>query len=122
MEFLKQTIINKITDYQKISLFFHEVPDFDGLGACFALQNFLNNKFPNKEVKIIGFDVLDRTFGKDYFEFNQEHVPNEFLSDSLGIILDTANEQRVWTGRHKYCKELIRIDHHPQVETFAQFE
>ncbi|MDR0826160.1 MAG: bifunctional oligoribonuclease/PAP phosphatase NrnA, partial [Mycoplasmataceae bacterium] len=42
--------------------------------------------------------------------------------DSLGLILDVANEKRIWTGRHKYCKELIRIDHHPQVESIAQIE
>lgn len=122
MEFLKETIINKIIEYPKISLFFHEVPDFDALGACFGLKSFINNKYPDKEVRIIGFDVLDKDFEKNYFEFNSDHVPNEYLSESLGIILDTANELRVWTGRHKYCKELIRIDHHPQVEAFAQFE
>jgi phosphoesterase RecJ-like protein len=95
MELLKQTIIDKITEYQKISLFFHEIPDFDALGSCFALKSYINVKFPEKEVRIIGFDVLDTTFAKGYFDFDQQHVPNEFLADSLGIILDTANEQRV---------------------------
>ncbi|MDR3257887.1 MAG: bifunctional oligoribonuclease/PAP phosphatase NrnA [Mycoplasmataceae bacterium] len=122
MDFLKTAIINKIKEYEKISLFFHEVPDFDALGACYALKRYIRDVSPEKEVAIIGLDVLDESFAKGFFSFDKRHVPNEFLSQSLGIILDTANEQRIWTSRHKYCKELIRIDHHPQVESIAQIE
>jgi phosphoesterase RecJ-like protein len=95
MDFLKTAIINKITEYAKISLFFHEVPDFDALGACYALKRYVRDLFPEKEVAIIGLDVLDESFSKGFFSFDKQHVPNDFLTDSLGIILDTANEQRV---------------------------
>lgn len=122
MDFLKTAIINKINAYQKISLFFHEVPDFDALGACYALKRYIKDSSPEKEVAIIGLDVLDESFAKGFFLFDKQHVPNDFISESLGIILDTANEQRIWTSRHKYCKELIRIDHHPQMESIAQIE
>ncbi len=122
MDFLKKTIIDKINQYNKISLFFHEVPDFDALGSCFALKHFIKDIAPEKEVKIIGLDILDDSFAKNFFEFDHSHVANGFVSNSLGIILDTANEQRVWTNRHRYCKETIRIDHHPQVESIANIE
>lgn len=122
MDFLQETIINKIKQYNKISLFFHEIPDFDALGACFALKKFIHDIYPEKEVNIIGLDILDESFAKNFFTFPKEHVPNSFLSESLGIILDTANEARIWSRRHRYCKELIRIDHHPQVESIAQIE
>jgi phosphoesterase RecJ-like protein len=95
MNFLKTAIINKITECAKISLFFHEVPDFDALGACYALKRYIRDLFPEKEVAIIGLDVLDESFSKGFFSFDKQHVPNDFLTDSLGIILDTANEQRV---------------------------
>jgi phosphoesterase RecJ-like protein len=95
MDFLKTAIINKIKEYEKISLFFHEVPDFDALGACYALKRYIRDVSPEKEVAIIGLDVLDESFAKGFFSFDKRHIPNEFLSQSLGIILDTANEQRI---------------------------
>ena len=122
MKFLQKLIIDKITHYRKISLFFHEIPDFDALGSCFALKRFIKDKFPEKEVHIIGLDILDETFSKGFFEFNLTHVNNDFIRESLGIILDVANETRIWTTRHRFCKELIRIDHHPQIESIAQIE
>lgn len=122
MHFIQKTIIRKIEEYKNISIFFHEIPDFDGLGGAFALQDFIRNKFPDKQVKVIGLEILDPVFWKGYFEFSNEHVLNNFIKNSLGIIVDTANEKRVWTLRHTFCKELIRIDHHPQIESFAQIE
>lgn len=44
---------------------------------------------------------------------------DEELEDCLGIILDTANSNRVLTQKHLLCKELICIDHHPQLEPLA---
>ena len=122
MTLIQKSIAQKISEYQKISLFFHEIPDFDALGSVFALKQFLINKFPNMKVNIIGLDTLDPVFQKDYFEFDRTIIPNSELHDSLGIICDTSNENRVWSGRHVYCKELIRIDHHPQIESFAKTE
>ncbi len=122
MNFIVNNIINKITKYNKISIFFHEIPDFDTLGAAFALQQYIRNKFPEKEIHIIGLDILDPSFLKGYFPPHPDHIPNNFIDDSLGIIVDTSNEKRVWSSRHHYCKELIRIDHHPQIESFADIE
>jgi phosphoesterase RecJ-like protein len=95
MDFLKTAIINKINEYQKISLFFHEVPDFDALGACYAIKRFIRDIAPEKEVAIIGLDVLEESFSRGLFIFDKQHVTNSFLTESLGIILDTANEQRI---------------------------
>ena len=122
METIQQTIIRKVEQYNDISLFFHELPDLDALGACYALRRFIRDKFPEKQVEIIGLDNLDSTFGANVFFIQKNHIPNDFLTKSIGIILDTANVARVWSGRHTFCKELIRIDHHPKIETFADYE
>jgi phosphoesterase RecJ-like protein len=95
MQFIVQTIIDKIKEYNKISLFFHELPDFDALGACFALKVYLQYKHPEKEVKIIGLDVLEEQFSLGFFEFSNDHIPNSFLAESLGIILDTSVQSRI---------------------------
>ena len=122
MEFLKKIIVQKIIEYNKIALFFHDIPDFDTLGSCFALKHFIKNMFPSKEVHLIGLDILNPVYAKNFFEFDQTYINNNFLKDSLGIILDTADEKRIFTQRHKFCKETIRIDHHPQVESIANIE
>lgn len=122
MNYIEKQIIKKINEYEKISLFFHEIPDFDALGSCFALKLYLNDKFPNKQVEIIGLDILDNTFSKNFFVFEPKHILNEYLKKSLGIVLDTANSERIWSHRHVNCKELIRIDHHPLVESFCDIE
>lgn len=56
---------------------------------------------------------------KILFEYNHPLPNDQDISESLGIVVDTANELRVMTQKHKLCKELINIDHHPQVENFA---
>ncbi len=122
MNYIEKQIIQKINEYEKISLFFHEIPDFDALGSCFALKLYLNDKFPDKQVEIIGLDILNSNFSKNLFIFEPKHISNEYLKNSLGIILDTANSMRVWSNRQANCKELIRIDHHPLVETFCDIE
>lgn len=121
---ITEIIIKKIEEYDNISLFFHERPDFDALGSCFALREFIYDNFKNKVVKIIGLDSLPALYGSTLFKFEPEInvASNEFISSSLGIISDTANTARVYSRKNTLCKETIRVDHHPQVEVFADFE
>ncbi len=119
---LQKIILNKIDKYDKISLFFHERPDFDALGSCYALKEFINDNFKNKDVKVIGLDTLDHDYLGGIFEPELEPISDSFLAESLGIVSDTSNSNRVYSGKHKFCKELIRVDHHPEVENFANTE
>ena len=119
MDIIKQEIIKKIKKYQNIAIFFHEVPDFDTLGSSFAFCDFLKAKFPKKNIKIVGLDILDESFGKNIFIFPKDHVENSFLKNAIGVIFDTANNSRVWTIRHTECAELILIDHHPKADSIA---
>lgn len=122
MKDVKQIIIEKIEQYDNIAIFFHELPDLDALGSSYALQFFLQTKYPGKDIRIIGLDTLESQFQNNLFFFDKNHVPNDFLTKSLGIVLDTANSSRIWTQRHNYCRELVRIDHHPLIEVVADFE
>jgi phosphoesterase RecJ-like protein len=67
MDFIKKAIVDKICMYNKISLFYHEVPDFDALGACYALKGYIKNIYAEKEVEIIGLDILDESFAMNFF-------------------------------------------------------
>lgn len=117
-------IMKKISEYENISLFFHERPDFDAIGSCFALKEFIKYNFPKKIVKIVGLDSLPSIYGSTLFKFDvvENAVSDDFLKSSLGIISDTANSSRVYSRKNVLCAETIRVDHHPQVDNFADYE
>jgi nanoRNase/pAp phosphatase (c-di-AMP/oligoRNAs hydrolase) len=114
-------IFDYIKRFDKITLFFHSHPDMDALGSCFAMQNFIEHNFKNKKVIIARSPTLKIEETKNIFP-KQKNKPNNFLSQSLGIILDTANMERIAASEYKHCKTLIRIDHHPKVETIGEYE
>ncbi len=118
----QKLILNKIKEYENISLFFHEAPDFDALGSCYGLKEFINDNFPNKKVEIIGLDTLEDEYLSTLFYKCSTDVKDEFICKSLGIISDTGNEKRVYSQKHKLCMETIRVDHHVEVENFANLE
>lgn len=119
---IEKLIFKKIDIYDNISLFFHERPDFDALGACYGFKQFIQDNYVNKDVRLIGLDTLSDEYASGFFKFDKNVVDDEFISNSLGIILDTANSERVHSQKHKLLSESIRIDHHPEIETFASIE
>jgi phosphoesterase RecJ-like protein len=113
-------IEKSIKEYKKIALFFHEKPDVDCLASCFAFMKFIKNKFPQKHVVIIGVkDFLGENsdfYANSLFENTSiKNIVNDddFLKDSLGIILDTANSSRIYNQKYDACARIIVIDHHP---------
>lgn len=119
---IQETIMQKIEQYSSVSLFFHERPDFDTLGGCFSLKQFINEIFPEKKVEIIGLDTISPEYCKDFFPYSNKVVDDVFIKYSLGIVCDTANSARVHTQKHLICQETIRIDHHPEIEKFCTIE
>ncbi len=119
---VQKSILKKINEYENISLFFHEAPDFDALGSCFGVKEFIKENFPNKVVKIIGLDTIEKEYLSTIFNDDDIEVDDQFISKSLGIVSDTGNEARVYTGKHKLCIETIRVDHHVEVENFCNIE
>lgn len=119
---IQKLILKKINEYENISLFFHEAPDFDALGSCFGVKEFIKENFPNKNVKIIGLDTLEKEYLSTIFVDEDTYADDQFISKSLGIISDTSNEARVYSGKHRLCMETIRVDHHVEVENFCDNE
>lgn len=112
-----ELIINEIKKYEKIVLFGHIRPDGDCLGSMIGLKDMIINTF-NKDVKIVGEN-------SDSLEFlgKCDLVDDSFFNNSLGIILDVSNYDRISDQRFKLCKKTIRIDHHPHENDFdIEFE
>lgn len=110
-----KNILNLINDYEQIILYRHVNPDFDAFGAQFGMYYTLKELFPNKNILIEGNLESSMT---SYYD-----VPN--MNDrkdikTLGIVLDTANRDRI-DGDYSLCDKLIKIDHHIIVDSYGDY-
>ena len=115
---IKQTIFNKIKEYDRIMLFRHVRNDGDCVGATKGLKEIIKSTWPEKEVLLIDTDTAK------YLEFmgpEDEPVADEMYADALGIVLDTASEARISNKKYKLCKELVKIDHHIPLENYGDY-
>lgn len=113
---IKQEILQKIKDNQKICLFRHVRNDGDCVGATKGLKRILQLTYPEKEIYLIDHDTAK------YLEFmgpEDPEIDDSVYADSLGIVLDTASEARISNKKYTLCKELIKIDHHIPLENYG---
>ena len=113
---VKQAILQKIKEYNRIFLFRHVRNDGDCVGATKGMKAILQATFPQKEIYLIDADTAA------YLEFmGPEDAPVEeaLYETGLGIVLDTASEARISNKNYKLCKELIKIDHHIPLENYG---
>ena len=113
---LKQAILQKIKEYNRIFIFRHVRNDGDCVGASKGLKAILKSSFPEKEIYLIDEETAA------YLEFmGPEDAPVEtaLYEDALGIVVDTASEARISNKNYKHCKELVKIDHHIPLESYG---
>lgn len=113
---LKQ-IYRQIIKYDHIVVFRHLIPDFDALGTQMGLVAWLKENFPLKDIHYVGDDHTTFT--------PRLYPPMEVVSDAyfeapfLAIVLDTGNRERVADSRFTKAGCVIKIDHHPVVDSFG---
>lgn len=118
-ELIKKEILDKIEKYEKIAIFRHINPDFDALGAAYALQIFIKDNFKDKEIKILGDSYL---LNQKLFPKYNKTGNNWFEKKFLAIVLDTPNQCRISDPRWKKADFIIKIDHHIFVEKIGELE
>lgn len=117
MNNIYKTIYNEIKKYKTIYIARHIGPDPDAFGSQFALRDSIRLTFPEKEVFAVGSTVSRfKYFGKidKINKFDHEN--------SLLIVLDTPDNKRVDIDDFLSFKNVIKIDHHPKVDTFGKVE
>ena len=115
MEVLQQ-IFNKIKEYDRIMLFRHVRNDGDCVGATKGLKTIIQLTWPHKQV------ILTDGEHTDYLAFLGEDdapVDDSVYEGALGIVLDTGNEGRISNPKYALCRELIKIDHHINVNPYG---
>ncbi len=113
---IKQRILEKIREYDRIMIFRHIRNDGDCVGASKGLKEIILATWPEKEVYLIDKDTAQ------YLEFmgpEDEEVSDEIYASALGIVVDTASEARISNKKYTLCRELIKIDHHIPLETYG---
>lgn len=113
---MARKVLETIKKYNRIIIFRHFRPDGDAIGSTKGLQRILQLSFPEKEV------VLQNCDFSDYLSFLGGEDPlydDKFYSEALGIVIDTATTARISNQRFSLCKEIIKIDHHIDVEAYG---
>ena len=107
-------IIEKIHEYDTIIIHRHKRPDPDAIGSQVGLQKLLQKNFPEKTVKVTGFEEPNLAWmaGMDV-------VADQDYQGALVIVTDTANTARVDDDRYTQGDFLITIDHHPNEEPYG---
>ena len=108
-EAIMRAILEKIKAYPRILLFRHRRMDGDCVGATLGLRDLLWATYPDKEVLVI--DDQRSEFLAFAGEADGE-IPDAAYAEALGIVLDTADRERISNQKYVLCKELIKIDHH----------
>ena len=116
---IMQTILDKIKEYNKIIIFRHFRADGDAIGSTKGLREILRLSFPEKKVLL-----LNDGDTSEYLAFlggEDEPIPDEEYADALGIVLDTATENRIANKKFSLCRELVKIDHHIDVKPYGDY-
>ena len=108
-------IIEKIKEYESIIITRHIGVDPDALCSQLALRDSIKLTYPDKNVYAIGT-------GSAKFVHIGKLDKLEKIPNSLLIVLDTPDKKRVDSlGSLEYA-ESIKIDHHPFVEKYCDYE
>lgn len=113
---IKEQILQKIKDYHRIILSRHIRPDGDAVGSTRGLAGIIRATWPDKEVYVVNRDMAD------YLSFlgPEDSAPEDALwADALGIVMDTATEERISNDKIRLCREIIKIDHHIDIKPYG---
>lgn len=108
-------IFEKIKEYPTIILHRHTSPDPDALGSQAGLARALKNTFPEKRILCAG----ENDEGDLAWINTMDEVKPEDYKGSLVITTDTANTPRISNKLYDQGDFIIKIDHHPDVDPYA---
>ena len=105
---------NEIERAPVITIFRHTNPDCDAVGSQFGLKYWISDNYPEKKVYACGNEEPNQGVWP-----HADHVDDTVIAQSLAIVLDTANSERVDDSRFENSSRVIRVDHHPDREPFG---
>ncbi|WNB93156.1 bifunctional oligoribonuclease/PAP phosphatase NrnA [Bacillus sp. NEB1478] len=111
---MKEEILSKIQQYDRIIIHRHVRPDPDALGSQGGLANILKASFPKKEIYAVGEEDPGLIFLN-----RMDVIEDQLYKGALVIICDTANSPRISDSRYSLGDMTIKIDHHPNEDPYG---
>lgn len=99
-------VLKKIEEYNNIAIYRHVFPDPDSYSSQIALKNIIQSTYPYKKVVIQG----ENSKNLDYIGNMDEKIKVNL--DTLAIVVDVSNKERVDDQSFLNCGYIIKIDHH----------
>ena len=109
-------ILKYIRKYKNIVIARHIGPDPDSIGAQIALRDILRKRFSDKNIYAVGNPASRFKFMGDLDKLDSK------LDNALLIVLDTPDIKRIDGVDINDYDCVIKIDHHPFVEKYANIE
>ncbi len=109
-------IYRTIKKYNTIVIARHIGPDPDALASSLALKDIILNKFPKKNVYVVGASAT-----KFRYLGLLDKLPDD-ISNALLILTDIPDSKRIDGANYKDFAYRVKIDHHPFVEKFCEIE
>ena len=110
-------IYKQIKKAKKIVIARHIGPDPDALGSSIGLKELILNNFLKKQVYVVGAPA-----SRFRYLGNVDKLPEIEYNKSLLIVTDTPDTKRIDGVDYSKFAKVIKIDHHPFVEAFADIE
>ena len=108
-------IYKLISEFDKIVLARHVGVDPDAMASVMALKDSILLTFPEKKVYAVGS-------GSNRFSYFGKLDKIDDTKDALLIVLDTPDIRRIDGVLLTDFKKIVKIDHHPFVESYADLE
>lgn len=93
----------------------HVNPDGDALGSQWGLKRIIEENFPKKKVLVPG-DMTD--YMAQFFQA-ADIVNSKDYHNALVIVCDTANRERISGQFWQEAKNIVKLDHHPEVDDYG---
>ncbi|MBR3019099.1 MAG: bifunctional oligoribonuclease/PAP phosphatase NrnA [Clostridia bacterium] len=113
---IMRALLDTVESYQTVFLFRHTRMDGDCAGASKGLKEILRASYPDKTVLLVDAQQSDflAFLGPD-----DSPAPDEAYRDALAIVVDTADRERISNKKYALCREIIKIDHHIEVDVYG---
>ena len=101
-------ILDKIKDAKSIIIIGHVSPDGDCYGCQYGLKEIIKDSFKKDKVYVVGEPSTSLKFMGQ-----MDNISDDVFRESLIVLVDVANEERIADKRYKLAKDIVKIDHHP---------